>query len=95
MFLVLDEIQNSFQCAWEGRSNLIATTHFLRTYTKGQKVEQKKRRLAKYLLKKYGKTSLTKSEAHKELLHPIKGNKMSIDEVAERVVEDYRLGIFF
>jgi len=58
-------------------------------------VERRQKRLAKYLLKKYGKTTLTKAEAHKELLHPIKGNKMTVDDVAEMIVEDYRLGIFF
>lgn len=57
-------------------------------------MKRRQRRLAKYLLKKYGKTVLTKAEAQKELMHPIKGNKMTIEEVAQKIVEDYSFGIF-
>lgn len=37
---------------------------------------------------------LTKAESQKELMHPIKGNKMTIEEVAQKIVEDYSFGIF-
>lgn len=37
---------------------------------------------------------LTKAEAQKELMHPIKGNKMTIEEVAQKIIEDYSFGIF-
>lgn len=54
-----------------------------------------RQRLANYLFKKYNKTTLSKVEAMRELLRPIKGNKMTIDEVAQQIHEDYGFGIFF
>jgi len=54
-----------------------------------------KKRLANYLFKKYNKTTLSKTEASRELLRPIKGNKMTVDEVAQQIHEDYGFGIFF
>lgn len=54
-----------------------------------------RQRLANYLFKKYNKTTLTKTEAMRELLRPIKGNKMTVDEVAQQIHEDYGFGIFF
>jgi len=57
--------------------------------------KDQKKKLANYLFKKYGTTTLTKTQASKELLRPIKGNKMTVDEVAQQIHEDYGFGIFF
>jgi hypothetical protein len=58
-------------------------------------MDKRQKKLVSYLVRKYQKTFLTKKEALVELYYEIERNKISIDEVARRICEEYKAGIIF
>lgn len=58
-------------------------------------MDKRQKKLVSYLVRKYQKTFLTKKEALAELHYEIERNKISMDEAARRICEEYKTGIVF
>ena len=56
-------------------------------------MEKRLKKIIAYLARKYYKTYLTKDEARKELLYEIDKKRISIDDVARLICDEYRLGV--
>ena len=58
-------------------------------------MEKRQKKLVAYLVKKYQKTFLTKIEAKKELMYDIEKQRISMDDAAKLICDEYRSGMVF